>query len=57
MTDEIRQDADGNWTVDFSWAHIKPISGIPTKALAEQIESAMWDAYRAGSDSYAASEM
>lgn len=55
MSTETRRVDDGTWTVDFSWAGVPPIIGIPTKELAEQINEALWEAYRAGCDSYAAS--
>lgn len=54
--DDFRQEEDGTWTVDFSWAGVDIIHGIPTRELAEQISAALWDAYRAGGDSYAMSE-
>jgi hypothetical protein len=56
MSDDFRKDADGTWTVDFSWAGVRIIGGVPSRELAEQISAALWEAYRAGGDSYAMSQ-
>lgn len=45
LTDNaISRDSDGTFIVDVSdyCSDIKPLRGIPTQDLAEQIESALW---------------
>lgn len=57
MSNEHRQEPDGTWTVDFSWAgSTRIIRGIPTLELAREINEALWEAYHAGADSYASSQ-
>lgn len=56
MPEEVRQEADGTWTVDYSWCDAKPVKGIPTKELAMQIYEFGGEMERAGADHYAASE-
>ncbi len=54
--DEIRQESDGTWTVAIDIGKVKPITGIPTRELAERICDEMWNMEKAGADNYAASE-
>jgi hypothetical protein len=54
--DEVRQEPDGTWTVHFEWCGVDPVTGIPTKDLADRIWKFGWDMERAGSDHYASSE-
>lgn len=48
--DDVKQEDDGTWTVFVDYGNVKPIKGIPTRALAEHIAEQMWAMERAGAD-------
>jgi hypothetical protein len=46
--DDIKQEADGTFTIDMDLDGVEPIRGIPTRGLADHIAKQMWAMERSG---------
>lgn len=55
--EEVKQEKDGTWTVDFAWCDAAPVKAIPTEELAMSIYKFGGEMERAGARHYAESEI
>ena len=56
---KIREEPDGTVTImpDDFFDLVEPIKGLPSRALAQRVIEALWDAQRAGTRHYAECEL
>lgn len=52
-SEDIYQAPDGTWTVWIDYGDVSPVHGLPTRAIAKSVHTAMWEMESAGASNYA----